>query len=194
MDRPAIAIAVLAFLATGWQAWVANDSEKRQLRAYIGVHQIGYQGLEDSDPIGFGFAFINHGQTPAHDVNVVGIIDLLPYPLSANVALPHPPERPPQDGIIFSNETNPMIGWVWERHPMAIAAKQALLFQSSEKQIYMHGFVSYRDIFDKKWRTDFCFFLNAASIVRDASGAIVRDKDGRFPFQVAPCVGRNRLR
>jgi hypothetical protein len=194
MDKLAIVVAALAFLATAWQAWVANDSEKRQLRAYIGVHQIGYQGLENADPIGFGFAFVNHGQTLARDFNLVGIIDLLPYPLPANFELPSPPDRPPQDGIIFPNETSPMVGWVWERQPMTVIEKKGLLIRSPSKQIYMHGVATYKDIFNRTWETKFCFFLNPASTVRDNSGAIVRDKDGNFGFQVSPCAGRNNLR
>jgi hypothetical protein len=87
LERGALVIAVLAFLAAAWQAYVANDSEKRQLRAYIGVHQVGYMGLEDNDPIGVGFNFINHGQTPAQNFNLIGIIDLLPYPLPQGYVL-----------------------------------------------------------------------------------------------------------
>jgi hypothetical protein len=193
IDKLAIVVAVLAFIATAWQAWVANDSEKRQLRAYIGVHQIGFQGLEDKNPIGFGFAFVNHGQTHALDFNLIGVIDLLPYPLPANLKLPSPPDRPSQDGIIFPNESNPMVGWVLERHPMTFAEKMEILSKSPDKQIYMHGVARYRDIFNKHWKTEFCFFLNPTSIVRDDSGAIVRDKDGKFAFQVAPCAGRNKV-
>jgi hypothetical protein len=193
LEIATIIIAVLAFVATAWQAYIANDSEKRQLRAYVGVHQVSYQGLENSEPIGFAFTLVNHGQTLAKKANFVGIIDLLPYPLPTPFKLQAPPDRPSQDGIIFSNETPPMIGWVWERTPMTESDKQALFSRSGTKQIYMHGSISYEDIFGKPRKTTFCFFLNPASIVRDASGAIVRDGNGRFSFQVAPCEGRNRL-
>jgi len=64
---------------------MANDSEKRQLRAYIGAHQVGVMGLDDTGPIGVGFAFINHGQTPAQNFNFTGIVDLLPLSIANRI-------------------------------------------------------------------------------------------------------------
>lgn len=52
---------------------------------------------------------------------------------------------------------------------------------------------TYDDIFGAHWRTEFCYFLNPSSLVRDASGNIVRDKDGHMQFQWAPCAGHNKV-
>ena len=61
-------------------------------------------GLEDSGPIGVGFNFINHGQTPAQKFNSIGVIDLLPYPLPQGYFLADAPNKPPEDGVIFPTQ------------------------------------------------------------------------------------------
>ena len=193
LEKAALGIAVLAFLAAAWQAYVANDSEKRQLRAYVGIHQVGYMGIEDNDPIGVGLNFINHGQTPAQNFNLIGIIDLLPYPLPQGYVLIDAPARSPRDGVIFPNEAPTMTGWTWERNKIDALTKKEIISSSPKREIYAHGVATYDDIFGAHWRTEFCFFLNPSSLVRDASGNIVRDKDGHMQFQWAPCAGHNKV-
>src|SRR5208283_5251439 len=72
LEIAAVFIAVLAFLAAAWQGFISNDTERRQLRAYVGVDQAGLMGLEDSGPIRVGFYFTNHGQTPASKFRLIG--------------------------------------------------------------------------------------------------------------------------
>jgi hypothetical protein len=173
----------------------ADQTAQRQLRAYVGAHQVGIMGLEDAEPIGIGFAFINHGQTLATKFNMMGNVDLLPYPLPDEFVLPAAIQRPKQDGVIFPNEANPMVGWVWERpkNRMNIEAKKELLSRDAKQEIYAHGSVTYEDIFHIKRKTEFCFVLNPTSIVRDVEGNIVRDNQGRMQYQWGPVAGRNRL-
>ena len=149
--------------------------------------------LENNDPIGVGFDLINHGQTPAQKFNFSGIIDVLPYPLPQEYVLPEVPSRPPQDGVVFPNEPSPMTDWTWERNKIDAPRKNEFVSAKPEREIYAHGSVTYDDIFGAHWHTDFCFFLNPKSIVRDASGAIVRDKEGHIPFEWAPCLGYNKV-
>jgi hypothetical protein len=136
LEITAVVIAVLAFLAAAWQGYIANDTEKRQLRAYVGVHQNGLMGLENSDPIGVGFDFINHGQTPAQKFHFIGIIDLLPYPLPQGYVLADAPTRPPQDGVVFPNETPPMTGWTWERDKIDAPTKKEIISPNPKREIY----------------------------------------------------------
>lgn len=188
-----IIIAALAFLAAAWQAYVANDTEKRTLRAYVGIHQGAVMGLEDDGPIGVGFYFINHGQTPAQKFNFTGTIDVLPYPLRLEYALVSSPKRPKQDGILFPNETPPLTGWVWERNKIDAGTKKEILSANPQREIYAHGIATYKDVFGSEWHTELCIFLNPTSIERDAAGQFIRDKDGHVKFQFAPCLGYNRL-
>jgi hypothetical protein len=195
----AIATGVLAIFT--YNLWTAtrklvidsSDTAKKELRAYVGVHQVGVKGLEDDGPIGVGFAFINYGQTPAQNFNLIGTIDLLPFPLPEGTKLQVAPERARQDGVIFPKESNPMIGWVWQRTIITRAEKTALLAENPTRVIYAHGVATYTDIFDRARQTEFCFYLNPASIVRNMSGQIVRDKDRNIQYQWAPCAGYNKI-
>jgi hypothetical protein len=193
LEITAVGIAVLAFLAAAWQGYIANDSEKRQLRAYVGVHQASNQGLEDSATIGVGFHFINHGQTPAQKFNFIGVIDILPYPLPQGYVLAEAPARQPQNSVVFPNEKPALQGWAWERDKIDAPTKKEIISANPKREIYAHGIATYDDIFGAHWRTEFCFFLNPSSLVRDANGNIVRDKDGHMQYQWAPCTGYNKV-
>jgi hypothetical protein len=207
VDRVTIGGNVLTVLFTAIVAgftvglwWIGRDTRTRQLRAYIGAHQVGFMGLEDDKPIGVGFAFVNHGLTPAQKFNLSGIIDLLPYPLPDKYRLEPAPSRPQQDGVIFPDEkdattgkANPLTGWVWQRKPITREEKAALLKPNPTHTIYAHGVATYVDSFRKKRRTEFCFFMNPASIARDTSGKIIRGDQQEVRFQFAPSAGQNRV-
>jgi len=64
--------------------------------------------------------------------------------------------------------------------------KKEIISANPKREIYAHGVATYDDIFGAHWRTEFCFFLNPSSFVRDANGNFVRDKDGHMQFQWAP--------
>jgi hypothetical protein len=170
-----------------------SDTAIRQLRAYIGVHQAGYMGLRDDTPLGVGFTFVNHGQTPASTFNLQGALDFLPYPLPEDFVLPEPPIRATQDGILWPKEANPMTGWVWERDAqrLSVDAKLQLLMKTTLKEIYAHGTATYSDIFGITRTTKFCLVLNPHSVVRNDVGDILHGKSGNVQFQWAPVANRN---
>jgi hypothetical protein len=64
LERSAVAIAVLAFLAAAGQGWVARDTEERGLRAYVAVKSIRF----DSNSV--AIELDNSGQTPADNVQI----------------------------------------------------------------------------------------------------------------------------
>ena len=154
----------------------ASDTAIRQLRAYVGAHQVGVMGIEDADAFGVGFVFINHGQTPASKFNLRGVVDLFPYPLPNDFVFPDPPDRPTQDGIIFPNESNPMMGWVWEREGQRLSIKDKLTLFSKNtiQEFYAHGTASYCDIFGVSRECRFCFYLNPSSVIRNQVGVEAR--------------------
>jgi len=173
----------------------ASNTAIRQLRAYVGAHQIGVMGIDDDSAFGVGFAFVNHGQTPALNFNLRGAVHLLPYPLPEDFVIPSPPKKPQQDGVIFPDETNPMTGWVWESATQRLkpTEKLELFSRSTTREFYAHGVATYTDIFNIARTTEFCFVLNPSSVVRDERGDILRGKDGKIQFQWAPVPYRNSV-
>jgi len=173
----------------------SSDTSIRQLRAYIGVHQSEIEGLDSGDKVSIRLSFVNYGQTPATKFNMVGAIDLLPYPLPENFTLLDPPGRPPYDGIIFPNETNQLTAWIFERAfpALSMQTKHKIFSLDTNEEIYAHGTVTYEDIFGKVRSTKFCFVLNPKSVKRNHAGAIVLDAQGHAQFQFAPVAGRNAL-
>jgi hypothetical protein len=174
---------------------LSRDTTKRQLRAYVGVHQVGVMGIYEDGILGVGFAFVNYGQTPALRFNIRGQADLLPYPLPDSYVMPEPPERPRQDGVIFPHQNNPMTGWVWETGTRLSAKDKMDLFsKTTERELYAHGIATYVDVFDEKRSTEFCFVINPHSVVRNPAGDILHDREGRIQFQFAPVANRNFVR
>jgi hypothetical protein len=209
LEIVAIVVAVGLLIVNIFQMWatqkaanatrdsvtLASDTAIRQLRAYVGLHQVGVMGITNREPFGVGFAFVNHGQTPASNVNMKGVVDLLPYPLPEDFALPETPDRARQDGVIFPNETNPMVGWVWERKnpPLTVNEKGRLFVKTTTEEAYAHGTVTYRDIFGVLRRTTFCYVLNPHSVVRNPAGDMIYDQKGNIQFQWAPVANRNSI-
>jgi hypothetical protein len=93
VDVVAIIVACIAAAGTIWQGWVVSDTEKNQLRAYIGIVPGGIDNFGDGQRQTFNFIEKNYGQTPAYDVFNLAV---LPYMIQEGGQLrPTPTERPP---------------------------------------------------------------------------------------------------
>jgi hypothetical protein len=175
---------------------LAEDTAKRQLRAYVGLVITACWNLESNGPLGIKFVAINYGQTPASHFNGVGVIDYLPYPLPEDFVLPEPPTKVHQDAIIFPNDrANPLIVSFWEREGSrkTIQEKLQLLSKQATIEAYAHGKITYKDVFGQEWCVEFCHFLNPQSVRTNDNGEMVREADGNLTFQWAPVAGRNRF-
>jgi hypothetical protein len=70
----AVGVAAFAALASAfaagvgtWQAWIASDTEQRQLRAYVSARIERHPDI-NSDDVDFTVVFKNNGQTPAFKI------------------------------------------------------------------------------------------------------------------------------
>jgi hypothetical protein len=86
----------------GWQASVASDSEKRQLRAYIGLVPGGIDNFGDVQKQHFFFTRRNYGQSPAYDVVLTELGQSI---LVNGQPLPLPLELKPPPEILRGNVT-----------------------------------------------------------------------------------------
>jgi hypothetical protein len=90
----------------------ARETSQRELRAYVTKQITAWRGLINGKPLAVQYALIAHGQTPAKEVKVLGQIDILPFPLSAQYKMPEPTETIAQSVIAFPGEANPPRGWI----------------------------------------------------------------------------------
>lgn len=74
VEISAAVIALLAFFATFWQAWIARDAEKRSLRAYVSSDEPVVQGTPDPAGTIVSWEIVpkwaNHGSTPTRNAIV----------------------------------------------------------------------------------------------------------------------------
>lgn len=67
-ELSAVAIAIFAFVATAWQAWIARDAEKRSLRAYVSYDDPLVTPVTDTNGViaewKLSPEWVNHCSTP----------------------------------------------------------------------------------------------------------------------------------
>jgi hypothetical protein len=137
-----------------YQGWVAKDTEKRQLRAYVIFRPNGLERFEPND-IGHVQAVLeNVGQTPVYDGTWSSGISVLPSGQIVNVAL-EPCEsimRAPDarrfyfGKVAYPDKDRDRVFSVDEINDIKIGTSTLLFI----------GRVCYRDIFKEVHRTDFC--------------------------------------
>ena len=153
---------IAALFAAGftfWQAWIAKDTEKRQLRAYLSISV----PLNALDNFGEGKTahvkgiIENMGQTPAYKTTWMAGI---------NVA-----ENTPKIQFAY-NDCNMIMSqvdvaeWLVAKQPafpdkdrtVPFSKKEVDSIESGKAAIYFNGRVCYRDIFEEEQSIDFCIY------------------------------------
>jgi len=154
----AVAIAVIAAAAAFWQGWIARDTEKRQLRAYVamlkGIVAPGFSASATH----IAFAYRNFGQTPAYHVHVRYCRDVIP--------MPPPPDRiiPISNCATGTNVADTILFPQIEVTPPITVApplSEQEISSVSGRQSYIawYGTFEYSDIFRAKLTTEFCMIM-----------------------------------
>jgi hypothetical protein len=197
-DTFLIAFTALLALATLLLWWSterlvagAEDSSVRQLRAYVEASPSFVEGLRNNASVEVKLTYVNHGLTPAEKMIVSGQVEVLPYPLPHDFELPATSGTESlQQGNLFPNA--PFNGWLPQAKPIDPQTKAEILLPTPKWALYVHGSITYLDVFTKTRRTDFCFYLDPESMERDESGALPNSNEG-MNIQFAPCTGHNDL-
>lgn len=172
----------------------AEDTSSRQLRAYLGVDRLemDYPSLSAPDFTGLRFRQIvvqpgyihrdfinikirNYGQTPAHDVSVFAYMAFarrfqrLPDNFFDRTATNDDTVDTSEIRITLARFMLHPNSMEISKHPLwnLIPIKAAI---RGRFQIYIFGRIHYRDIYQRKWRTRFCyawepFFLGGGRFV-----------------------------
>jgi hypothetical protein len=154
LDLVAIVIAVFAFSAAAWQGWVARDTEKRSLRAYVGTADIKI--TENPSQITLGVE--NHGQTPARHVKVFSSWHVVQkgQSLPKDFSFPDLDECP--DSLKSETALYPKVPLpaVTETGNCPLVLGKMALAVSGHSTLYLYGHVDYEDVFDNPHTTTFC--------------------------------------
>lgn len=156
----AAATAVLAIFTI--KLWLtADDTAKKQLRAYISIEEYGVRNFDIGKPE-FSFRYRNNGQTPAYDVRFFTWIAVLPYPLPKN--FPHDDVR--EDSTVSRTTVGP---GVYQRgyKPIDTALTPpeiAEIIDGSTRRLYFMGVARYSDVFKQPHETWFCVFIGGSTL------------------------------
>lgn len=145
--------ATFAAVFTGQQAGIARDTEKRQLRAYVGVEFPDKFCKVDADTVEILAIAKNFGLTPAYEVRQMTALSVRSQPLPPGT---NPPTQTssnlafvtayPQSPEVFS-----------QKLPKAAIAEA---FTDKTKQLYFAGTVTYLDAFGESRYTHFCISVS----------------------------------
>jgi hypothetical protein len=151
-----IIIAAGAAVFTYMQWRTAEKVAAKQLRAYVGVGPAEITEVGDSNqPMVVRLESTNYGQTPALRCDIKASLNVLPYPLTDSSILPDP-EWDKQAAVMYPKEANPQVKFVIitlseeER-------REVFSNRKAKKAVYVHGMITYNDIFGQRHSTRFCY-------------------------------------
>jgi hypothetical protein len=171
LDIVAIVIAVFAFCAAAWQGLVARDTERRSLRAYMILTELGVFCPDCGDTAlapntltgtrnSIRFRIENSGQTPAYDVSTV--TNWVPvYDVGESVRIPadYSFADHPFNSDYFASKSD-----IGRDHHKDVAGpipdKDIVVFKDAIAKkftLFIYGHVDYCDVFKQPHSTAFCF-------------------------------------
>lgn len=171
------------------------DTAKRQLRAYITITSCdAIAGRPDGAPppkteqwtiLRTGccpiavLAYTNTGQTPAHDIRIEGEAKLMAWPLDEAQLVATP----------FAAGSSNIIGRDGGREVRLIEANRSLLTAQQNNELrnedgalafVAFGKISYKDVFDCSWETNFRYFTGGpVPIVESRIGMSAHDRGNK---------------
>jgi hypothetical protein len=158
----------------------AEDTSRRQLRAYISVEPKDFRILSSENPLGIMVHLINHGNTPAHDVIDDVVISVQPNPLPAEFEFPYPAisvNRTPF--VLYPGQPRQLERYGHE--PLAVD-DLAKLNDGNKFRVYFFGLIRYVDVFNIYQSTKFCIFIEGRDFVNARYEFISNGKSGTMTW------------
>lgn len=161
LDYGTFVVASFAFIAafsaagfTAWQAWIAKDTAKRQLRAYVSVKPVGQFNLIPNVILEQLMVIKNFGLSPAFNVREDSAIAVLPFPLTVNLNM-----GPPLHGT----QTSKVTIFPTEEFPFTTISPDVLTEENIKEvldgkrwRLYVIVKLTYDDIFRVNHFTHLC--------------------------------------
>jgi hypothetical protein len=152
--------AILAAIFSGWQAWIASDTERRQLRAYVSFSTTNPIKMTSSEVT---MVIDNFGETPAKDVQIWSSWEFVPFgqdlPADFQFLV-----KPPCGGTAVDQKMLPGPITIFPKNSYSTYGFHCPFdlvdltrAERNEVSAFTYGFISYFDVFDEKHRTNFCY-------------------------------------
>jgi hypothetical protein len=162
---------VLTFVATAAAAcytrkqWItADDTEKRQVRAYAFATPTGVKDFEIGKAPTGGVGVRTMGQTPAYKIRGRINVGGLPYPLPADADLSLEKKTNQVQNSAFISPTNVFSLDALAAGQLNDTTKKAI-DQGTEFRLYVWGRVDYEDVFALSHWFTFCYSYDGKSIL-----------------------------
>ena len=140
---------------------VAEDTAKRELRAYLALAPKRIGGFVVGNKVNFEFSPNNHGQTPASRVHHLFEIKVLPHPLPLNFKYPTPTREVKNETTVFPNSDQ--ISWFIGEQD--ITENKLNNVREDKARLHCWGMTFYHDVFNKKWSVKFFVSMGGADFV-----------------------------
>jgi len=149
--------------ATAWQAYIARETMRESLRAYVASQGATWvrASFQESEPTPthviseVGITFENSGSTPAFHLDTNVSYKFSPQPLPKDFNYPETPNNeetggPKGHGIMPPHSPNNFIIGLSPVEDLNALMKE-------QTRLYVYGHVSYDDIFKDRHTSIFCF-------------------------------------
>ncbi len=141
-------VAVLAFLAGFWQAYVASDNEIQGLRAYVMVSSTKI-GIDEKGVVDANVTIKNYGATPAMDFRHWACAYVRMSELSDSVGTDFDHGIIAPVTVIPQQETkdHPVKGWCELKKGAAITEDERAAIGRGNMNVIITGIIRYKDVF-----------------------------------------------
>jgi hypothetical protein len=163
LERAGLYIAALATAATIWQAYIARETMRESLRAYIAAQGATWvrASSQESEPTQtritseVSVTFENSGSTPAFHLDTNVSYKFSPQPLPGDFSYPESPNNeetggPKGHGIMPPHSPSYFIIGLGPAEGLTALMK-------GQNRVYVYGHFSYDDIFKNRHTSIFCF-------------------------------------
>lgn len=147
---------VVAALGVGLHSnWIARDTSKRQLRAYLTVAKAEIEGFGEGGVLVYTLRAENSGQTPAHGVTWTNWIKMIELPEKEDDFIEPPGDTPQSNSVVGSGK--PLLCTaIWAKLDVGTYDK----LMRKEKAVFLFGHIVYQDVFGDKRETQYRFRLD----------------------------------
>ena len=148
--------------ATGALAKGADETARRQLRAYVAVDTEQVRNAHGTPKLNIiGLAIKNCGQTPAHKLSHWTQSGVVEFPLQGLLPPPNIPDSTRVKTILHPGMHRMIL------LPFSLTDESKAQILSGKFAFYVWGEVTYLDAFNEPRKTRYCFFLNDDAIAHN---------------------------